>query len=194
MTLKKLLFLFPILFVASLIASAANADSPQTVTINSESGSKTWEVSANGANFLMRQIPLDQLKAFYISRGFSLKQIEPYTSSCVFMTVLRNDNASAGLHFKRDNLKVSQAGKTHPLISVEEWLERLSKVTDEKPPLIAFRWAQFPIDQVFEPGGDWNQGMISVGLPPESKFVSEINWEIEGKPFTIKLEGVECAK
>ncbi len=194
MIFKKLLFLSSFLFVALNIASTAYADSRQTVTKNSESGSKTWEVSANGANFLMRQIPLDQLKAFYISRGFSSKQIEPYTSSCVFMTVLRNDNASAGLHFKRDNLKVSQAGKIHPLISVEDWLERLTKVTDKQPPLIAFRWAQFPIDQVFEPGGDWNQGMISVGLPPESKFDSEINWEIEEKPFKIKLEGVECAK
>lgn len=198
MVLKKLLFLSCLnviaLIITSVLASIAYADSQQTITTNPESGSKTWEVSANGANFLMRQIPLDQLKAFYISRGFSLDQIEPYTSSCVFMTVLRNDNATAGLHFKRDNLKVSQAGKSHPLVSVEEWLERLSKVTDKKSALIAFRWAQFPIDQIFESGGDWNQGMISVGLLPESKFDSEIKWEIEGKISTIKLEGVECAK
>ncbi len=198
MTLMNLKYLPSIIFVAfvlsSIIAFTANAETQQTVTINSENGSKTWEVYSNGANFLMRQIPQDQLKAFYISRGFSLAQIEPYTSSCVFMTVLRNDSVAAGLHFKRDNLKITKAGKSHPLVSVEEWLQRLSKVTDKKPLLIAFRWAQFPIDQVFEPGGDWNQGMISVGLPPESKFDAEVKWEVKGKPVTIKLEGVECVK
>ena len=110
------------------------------------------------------------------------------------MAVLRNDSVAAGLHFKRDNLKITKAGKLHPLVSVEEWLQRLSRVTDKKPLLIAFRWAQFPIDQVFEPGGDWNQGMVSVGLPPESKFDTEVKWQVEGKPVTIKLEGVECVK
>ncbi len=172
----------------------AYADVKQSVSKNSDSGSKSWEISANGANLLMRQIPLDQLKAFYISRGFSLDQIEPYTSSCVFMTVLRNDTVSSGLHFKRKNLTVSQGGKSHPLVSVEDWLERLSKVTDKNSALIAFRWAQFPIDQVFEPGGDWNQGMISVGLPPESQFDAEVKWDTEGKTATIKLQGVECVK
>ena len=47
---------------------------------------------------------------------------------------------------------------------------------------------------VFEPGGDWNQGMVSVGLPPASRFDAQVNWDIEGKTYGIKLEGVECAK
>jgi len=170
------------------------SESPQKLHIDPDTGGKTWETSANGAHFLMRQILPEQLQGFYLSRGFSLKQIEPYAASCVFMTVLRNDSAPGGLHFTRDNFKVSQSGKSQPLVSVEDWMKRLKDINSKQSAIIAFRWAQFPIDQVFEPGGDWNQGMVSVGLPPQSRFDALVNWDIDGKSYEIKLEGVECAK
>ena len=185
--------LFITLFVG-LSAFTAFSESQQKLHIDPETGGKTWETSANGAHFLMRQILPEQLQGFYLSRGFSLKQIEPYTTSCVFMTVLRNDSAPGALHFKRDNLKVSQGGKQHSLVSVEDWMQRLKDINSKQSATIAFRWAQFPIDQVFEPGGDWNQGMVSVGLSPESRFDALVSWDIDGKMFEIKLEGVECAK
>jgi hypothetical protein len=183
-----------IAFFLGLFAFTAIAESHQKHHINAETGSKTWETSAHGAHFLMRQILPEQLQGFYLSRGFSLKEIEPYTASCVFMTVLRNDSAPGGLHFKRDNFKVARAGKSQPLVSVEEWMKRLKDNNSKQSAIIAFRWAQFPIDQVFEPGGDWNQGMVSVGLPPASRFDALVNWDIDGKSYEIKLEGVECAK
>jgi hypothetical protein len=190
MKIKKL---FIALFFG-LSAFSGFSESQQKLHINADTGGKTWEISANGAHFLMRQILPEQLQGFYLSRGFSLKEIEPYTASCVFMTVLRNDSAPGGLHFKRDNLKVTLAGKPHSLIPVEEWVQRLRDINSKTSAVIAFRWAQFPIDQVFEPGGDWNQGMVSVGLPPGSQFDATVNWDIDGKPFEIKLESVECAK
>jgi hypothetical protein len=59
---------------------------------------------------------------------------------------------------------------------------------------VAFRWSQFPHEQTYEPGGDWNQGMFSVGLPPDSEFDVVALWDIDGKQFESKLEGVRCAK
>ncbi len=194
MLFKKYIKQLFIVLLISLFPFFGFSEPAQTMTMDSESGAKTWEVSTHGANFLMRQILPDQSLGFYVSRGFSPAQIEAYSSSCVFMTVLRNDSAPGGLHFKRENLKVTQGGKPHPLVSVEEWMKRLKDIKSKQSAVIAFRWSQFPVDQVFETGGDWNQGMISVGLPADSRFDALVNWDIDGQSYEIKLEGVECAK
>jgi len=41
---------------------------------------------------------------------------------------------------------------------------------------IAFRWATFPTEQTFDAGGDYNWGMISIGLTPGDKFDLKVNW------------------
>ena len=64
----------------------------------------------------------------------------------------------------------------------------------DKQALLAFRWAQFPTEQEYEVGGDWNQGMLSIGLPPGSLFDLIVHWDINGKTYETKLLGVQCAK
>ena len=183
-----------IILLIGVFPFICGAESVQKKIVNPESGATRWETAAHGAYLSMTQVLPDKAQGFYVSMGFRPREIEAYTSSCLFLTVLRNDDASGTLDFKRENLKVTQGGKTHKLLSVEEWMQRLKDANSKKPAMIAFRWSQFPIEQVFESGGDWNQGMLSVGLPPESRFDVVISWEIEAKPFAIKLEGVECAK
>jgi hypothetical protein len=199
MSIKKLIFAIVISALAltcyAEISPKTPAETQQSTQINSEAGGRmTWETQADGVYFSLTQILPEQLQAHYVNRGFTIEEIAPYTSSCVYMTVLRNDNASGPIHFISNNWLILQAGKQHPLVSVDEWVNRLTESNIKKSAIVAFRWGQFPHEQVYEPGGDWNQGMFSVGLPPETEFDVVARWDIDSKQFETKLEGVRCAK
>lgn len=107
---------------------------------------------------------------------------------------MRNDNAPGTVHFIKSNWSVIANKKLHPLVSVDTWVKRLKELKVNKMALLAFRWAQFPPEQEFEVGGDWNQGMLSIGLPPNNLFDLIVRWDINGKAYETTLQGVQCAK
>jgi len=170
------------------------AEASQSTHIDSATGIETWETRVHGVDISLTQILPEQAQAFYVNRGFTLKQINPYAYSCVYMTVLRNSNAPGPVHFITNNWAVLVNKKPHKLLSVEQWLQRLTKNNIKPSALIAFRWAQFPPEQSYEPGGDWNQGMLSIGLPAGSQFDLTVRWDINGKPYKTRLQGIRCAK
>lgn len=178
----------------ALFSLPCSSGTLQSSHINSATGAKSWETHEHGVHFSLTQILPEQVQAFYVNRGFTLEQIEPYASSCVYMTVLRNDNAPGTIHFMSNTWSISAAGKAHTLISVDKWVQKLSTDNTKKSALIAFRWAQFPPEQEYEPGGDWNQGMLSIGLPAGSQFDVIARWDIDGKTYDTKLQGVLCAQ
>ncbi len=182
------------LFTLIMFAISAQADIGQTIQTNSVTGAKTWGIHVDGVNFSLTQILPDQVRAFYSSRGFSLKQIEAYATSCVYMTVLRNDNASGSIHFISNHWLIKANNKPHKLVPVSQWMKKLSTLSPKKSALIAFRWAQFPPEQEYKPGGDWNQGMLSIGLPSSSLFDVTAIWDIKGKKYEANLNEVQCAK
>lgn len=157
-----------------------------------ETGAGSWETHSDGVTFSLTQILPDQLKAFYLNRGFTLDQISSYVQSCVYMTVLRNDAAAGTIHFISNDWLVRVDGKPHPLVPVSEWFERFKSAGIINAALVAFRWAQFPPEQSYEPDGDWNQGMLSMGLDPGTEFDVTARWDINGKMFEATLEGVQC--
>ena len=59
--------------------------------------------------------------------------------------------------------------------------------------LIAFRWAQFPIEQSYQPGGDWNQGMYATSLSQGQVFDITAIWALDGQTQSATLTGVRCA-
>ena len=177
-----------------LVLFSFSAAAEQKVQTDPVTGAKTWGTKVNGVHFSLTQILPEQLKAFYVNRGFSLEQIKSYTSSCVYMTVLRNDTAPGEIHYTSNNWTILVNNKRHILVPVSQWVKKLSKTGATKPALIAFRWAQFPPEQSYEPGGNWNQGMLSIGLSPSSRFDAIAKWDIAGKEFEAKLTGVQCAK
>jgi len=183
-----------ILLSIGLLSFSCFAEATQNTQADSVTGAKTWSTQSHGVYFSLTQILPEQARAFYVNRGFSLKQIEPYASSCVYMTVLRNDKAAGKIHFVSNNWTLLVNGKPQALLTVNEWLQRLQKASAKKSALIAFRWAQFPPEQEYEPGGDWNQGMLSMGLPANKKFDIVARWDIAGKQVKATLKGVRCAK
>lgn len=170
------------------------AETPQTTRVDADTGARTWEIHTQGVHFSLTQILPEQAQAFYVGRGFTLEQIAPYTATCVYMTVLRNDDAPGTIHFISNNWSVLVKGKPHALMSVDDWVKKLSAPDIKPAALVAFRWAQFPIEQEYEPGGDWNQGMLSIDLPPGSEFDVIARWDIAGKAFAATLQGVQCAR
>lgn len=177
-----------------LVSSYCHADTLQTRRADPVTGAKTWQAQADGVHFSLTQLLPDQLRAFYVNRGFTLEQIEPYATSCVYMAVLRNDRAPGVIHYVSGNWPVSVKGRSHALVPVQQWIERLSASGVRKPALIAFRWAQFPPEQEYRPGGDWNQGMLSIGLPAGSQFDITATWDIAGNEYRTRLTEVQCAE
>ena len=158
------------------------------------SGAGTWASDEGGVHFALTRILPDQVRAFYVNRGFTLEQIEPYAASCVYMTVLRNDAAPGVVHFRTRDWSISVGGGQRPLSATGEWLERFARAGVGKPARIAFRWAQFPAEQQYEPGGDWNQGMLSVGLSAGAVISNTARWDIDGSVYEQVLKGVRCEK
>ncbi|MCW8964347.1 MAG: hypothetical protein OQL16_11175, partial [Gammaproteobacteria bacterium] len=154
----------------------------------------TWATQSNGVSFSMTQIMPDQARAFYVNRGFKLEQIEDYATSCVYMTVIRNDSAPGVIHFVLQDWSITHEGQERPPRKITDWINRLKERGGTDPALIAFRWAQFPPEQEYEPGGDWNQGMLSTGMPVGSKFNVTARWEMGGKVLEGILRNVHCAK
>ena len=178
-----------------LLASMTNtAGAEQQLTTSAATGAKTWALSHAGVHFSLTQILPEQGDAFYVNRGFSLEQIAPFTSSCVFMTVLRNDAAPGIVHFVRSQWQVRVDGKSHQFKTVAEWLDYFRAQQVARPALIAFQWAQFPPEQEYEPGGDWNQGMLAVGLSAGQRFDITAHWDVDGAAESATLTEVECAE
>ena len=153
---------------------------------------QTWRKSIDGISFSIKQILPDQVDAFYIGRGFSREQIKPYTNTCIYTTILRNDNAAGRVHFIRHNWDIVNAGKIQKPPKNSEWLQQFKQKNTHTAGLIAFNFAQFPEEQTYEPNGDWNQGMLSVNLPLGSQFDIVVRWDINQKPHQFRLKGINC--
>ncbi len=177
--------------VVLLSGHATSAD--QSQRIDPETGAVSWETHAQGVTLLLSQIPPDPVRAFYLNRGFPSEAAELYATACVFMTVLRNDAAPGELSFRLADWSVHNAGRSQSPQSVEAWMARWQALGLSEAARIAFRWAQFPPEQEYSLG-EWNQGMLTTGLPPDSHFDLIARWSVAGKTYEGRLENVVCAR
>ena len=181
-----------IMLIGSMLALPATGE--QQHSIDSETGIESWETHNDGVTFSLTQILPDQARAFYVNRGFGLEQIEEYATSCIYMTVIRNESAEAIIHFKLDDWMIESGGKQSRPLSIESWQNQLKATGAPRPAMIAFRWAQFPPEQEYEPGGDWNQGMLTTGLEPGAQFDITARWDMNNKLYEGTLKNVRCAE
>lgn len=158
-----------------------------------DTGAETWETRAHGVSLQLTQILPDQARAFYLNRGFPAEAAERYATACVYMTVLRNDAAPGEVGFRLADWRVVTEGRERPPRQVEEWMAVWKELKLPEPARIAFRWAQFPPEQEYAQG-EWNQGMLTTGLPPGGRFDLIARWSVAGKTYEGKLENVRCAR
>lgn len=179
-----------------LVCSALSAPGigAQSHNVDPATGIESWEVTTHGVTISLTQILPDQLRAFYVNRGFPVEAIGPYADSCVYMTVLRNDSAGGVAHFRLQDWRVVTATESRPPLSTQSWIERIRPSQPGKAAMIAFRWAQFPAQHAYQPGGDWNQGMLSMGLRAGEAFDLIARWTVQGNQFEGELKNVRCAQ
>ncbi|EGV19061.1 hypothetical protein [Thiocapsa marina] len=156
-----------------------------------QTGASTFETQAHGVTLSLTQLLPDQVRAFYVARGFDLADANVFAEACVFMTVLRNDAAPGEIDFRLTDWEVRYDGATRSLPPPENWLTQWSARGVPDAAMLAFRWAQFPAEQSYAPG-EWNQGMLATGLPPGSRFDLIARWTIADQTYEGRLDDVRC--
>jgi len=161
-------------------------------TENTETGLIGWKLEQNGLELeLIQRLP-DQTRAFFLARGFSAKIANDLATSCIFQTIVRNTGSSAALTLSLKDWRLNQAGVSQPLKLKEAWDQTWSEDDVSKSARLAFRWASFPTEQVFQKG-DYNWGMISFGLPPGTYFDLLLVWGDKKQKRTAKMNKLFCA-
>ena len=74
---------------------------------------------------------------------------------------------------------------------LESWEQEWARRAVSEPARIAFRWAQFPGEQQFEPG-DWIMGMAALGPHPVGSFDLIYEWSIDGVSHRGTPHGLAC--
>ncbi len=184
---------FVLCAAALSVLSSIQAIAAQTEKNDPDTGATTWETHAHGVTLSLTQIFPDAARAFYLNRGFPPEAAERYATSCVFMTVLRNDAAPGEMNFQLADWTVRGGGRERPPHSVAEWAALWRERGLTQAAQIAFRWAQFPPEQEYAVG-EWNQGMLTTGLPPGGRFDLIARWTVAGRIHEGKLENVVCAR
>jgi hypothetical protein len=177
-----------------LICTALAAPAAETRhATDPETGIETWETTAHGVSLRLIQILPDQVRGFYLARGFDAASVERLaTGACVFQTVLRNESAPGTIEFSLADWRSVSARGEWPLKLEADWQKEWEKRGVPLPARTAFRYALYPTEHRYEVG-DWNMGMTTYALPPGSRFDLRFAWREGDKRREAVLAGVRCA-
>jgi hypothetical protein len=179
--------------LACLLCGAAVAAAETRHTTEPESGIETWETAAHGVSLRLTQILPDQVRGFYLARGFDAASVELLAAGgCVFQTVLRNESAPGTIEFSLADWRSVTASGERPLKLEADWQKEWGKRGVSAAARTAFRYALYPTSHRYEIG-DWNMGMTTYALPPGSRFDLRFVWREGGQRREALLSGVRCA-
>lgn len=158
-----------------------------------------WKHVAEAAEVRLTANPLGIASriAFYAARGFPAEAIRPYAQACGFSLGMHNGSAATVRTRLADWQAVGADGRTVALRPPASWDARWDAAGISPPARIAFRWAQFQAENVFEPG-DWIMGMATLdGTPAEpfrivARFRDAVTDRAAGQETV--LQGLECAR
>lgn len=176
----------------TLLAAWPLAALATQTSVDPETGLATWETRTQGIEVRLTQISPDQIRGFYLARGFSPEATERFARECVFMTVVRNVGDVTLLHRLANWRYVTTDAPPRPLRGKAAWAYQWKRMGVPESARIAFEWAQLPTAQTYAPG-DWNQGMTSYSVPRGETFNLQFVWQAGGRTFSGKLEQVRCA-
>lgn len=179
---------------AVLPLTAAKAE--QSRSENPETGLVGWTLKRGGMQLeLIQRLP-DQTRAFFLARGFPVDVADTIGTSCVFQTIVRNTAREAGAKAVTVSLpdwQIRYEGHLRRVKLKEQWEREWPDDRVTPAARLAFRWATFPTEQTFEPGGDYNWGMISFDLPPGAVFDLNVRWQLAGEDYDTWMQGIVCA-
>lgn len=143
---------------------------------------------------MIQRLP-DQTQGFFQARGFPKDIAIDIATSCVFQTIARNVSQKAtddAISISLSEWQVRVDGKIKPVKLKETWDKQWPDEQVTRTSRLAFRWATFPTQQTFEPGGDYNWGMTSFGLPPGTVFDLHVFWKQGGKQKDLWVNSMQC--
>lgn len=176
----------------TLLAAWPIAAFATQTSVDPDTGLATWETRTQGIEVRLTQISPDQIRGFYLARGFSPEATERFARECVFMTVVRNTGDVTLLHRLANWRYVTADEPPRPLRGKAAWAYQWKRMGVPESARITFEWAQLPTAQTYAPG-DWNQGMTSYSVPRGESFDLQFVWQAGGRNFSGKLEQVRCA-
>ena len=186
--------ILPILLLSTFFVEPCLSSEP-TISIQKETGLKGWKLSQGNFQIELIQRSPQQTRSFFLARGFSAKIANEIATQCVFQTIVRNTQ----LQNKQDSISVSlkdwrlQANGKLPGVKLkEQWDKEWQKTDISTAARVAFRWATFPTEQQFSPGGDFNWGMISFGLKPETRFDLDLYWKQGDTRYNTWIKSLQC--
>jgi len=185
--------------LAGIIAAGAAVAFPlraaETVhAVDAGTRIESWEVRTQGVSLRLAQILPDQVRGFYLARGFDPGSVERLaTGACVFQTILRNESVKGAIEFNLADWRIVTAKGEQPLTLEREWQQEWQRRGVPAAARTAFRYAFYPTEHRYEPG-DWNMGMTTCALPLGSRFDLRFVWRENGARREAVLRGVRCAR
>lgn len=131
--------------------------------------------------------------AFYLARGFTESTIQPYAQACGFSFGLRSHGTTTLVTRLTDWHAVGADGVKVALRLPEAWDAQWKKAGVPQAARIAFRWAQFQTENIFEPG-DWIMGMATLETLPAAPFRLIARYHDDKGKHEIVLDQLECAR
>lgn len=160
------------------------------------SGARGWRIQDSHIMIELNPLYKDQVRAFYLGRGFSEQVTEHISQSCVFQTVIKNVSSPKDNVLVEVNLAdwwiVGEAGSWVALIDKASRLHELEAAGASNASLLAFRWATFPEQQEFKLSGDYGWGMILFGEQTDNRFDLLVKWRANGLANEQLIKNLTC--
>lgn len=158
-------------------------------------GDIAWrhQVTQGAVTLTANPLGRDSRTAFYLARGFTGAAIRPYAEACGFSFGMQNNGTSALSARLADWHAIGADGKRTVLRLPESWDAAWEKAGVPQAARIAFRWAQFQAENVFEPG-DWIMGMATLEQPLVGTFRIVARYRDNKGDHEIVLDRLACAR
>jgi hypothetical protein len=131
--------------------------------------------------------------SFYEGRGFTSAIIHPYARSCGFSFGMQNAGSWPITTRLADWRAIGADGRQVPFRLPEEWDADWERLDVAQATRIAFRWAQFQSENIFEPG-DWIMGMAVLKDVPAIPLRLVTRYRDNKGDHEIVLDGLTCAQ
>jgi hypothetical protein len=177
----------------AILAICSTLLAPITAAWANEAKDIAWLRRVDQRDLTLSLNPLgpDQRLAFYMARGFTAEQIAPYAAACGFSVGLLNSSRQVLRTELRHWRALDNNGQRIPLRLPESWDAQWARSQVAAPQRIAFRWAQFQSENIFEPG-DWIMGMITLATPIAGPFRLVAKVQLGENTQEMTIDDLHC--
>lgn len=159
------------------------------------SGLMGWRVQDENIKIELNPLQKDQVRAFYLGRGFSASLTERIAQACVHQVVIENvsdPETGMPLEVKLSDWRLDDGTGPQALRSKDEWLLEWTASGASAASILAFKWATFPSQQDFKLTGDYGWGMLLFGNQTGETFDLHLKWHTEGGFVEQLVQGLSC--